>query len=148
MQKILILSIFLFLTLFFHQRASAQCEEFAQSECKSELGTYLHDGNYNATVLTQGQHIELVKTFYAGLNHRIVVCGANDLPDVLFEVLDADRNVIFSNKDEDYTMIWDFTVETSQQLIVSVTIPISQDEKFAKNGCIAILLGFSKDTDN
>ncbi len=127
--------------------AKSQCEEFAQSECKSELGNYLHDGNYNATTLTQGQHIELVKTFYSGLNHRIVVCATNELPDILFEVFDGDRNLVFSNKNEDYTMMWDFAVETSQQLIVSITVPISSDEKFAKSGCTAVLLGFSTGSD-
>ena len=61
------------------QTASAQCKEFAKTTCKPDLLPYVHDGIYNATVLSEGETVELYKTFYSGQEYRIVVCADNDL---------------------------------------------------------------------
>ena len=35
--------------------ASAQCKGFAKKICKLELIPYIHDGNYHAAILTEGE---------------------------------------------------------------------------------------------
>ena len=47
------------LSLLVPGEAAAQCKGFAKSLCKKELGAYLHDGNYHAAVLVEGEEAEL-----------------------------------------------------------------------------------------
>jgi len=122
----------------------AQCKAFAKGTCKPELDPYIHDGIFNATELSEGESAELFKTFYSGQEYRIAVCGDGNLPPVQFEIMDSDRNVLFSNKEADYARVWDFKLEASQQLIVSIQVT-TDDNKVANEvakGCVAVLIGF------
>ena len=125
------------------QSAQAQCKVFAKTTCKAELLPYVHDGIYNATVLSEGETVELYKTFYSGQEYRIVVCGGEELPPIEFQILDGDRNVLFDNKNAGLTQIWDFKLSASQMLVVSIQVQTSDgmsDE--IKSGCVAALVGF------
>ena len=68
-------------------QGQSQCKSFAKKVCKTELIPYIHDGNYNAAILTEGEDAELYKTFYAGQNYRIYICGSDALPDIEFQVI-------------------------------------------------------------
>lgn len=125
------------------QSAKAQCKTFAKTTCKTELLPYVHDGIYNATVLSEGETVELYKTFYSGQDYRIVVCGGEELPPVEFQILDGDRNVLFDNKDADMTQVWDFKLGASQMLVVSIQVQTSEEmSDEIKSGCVAVLVGF------
>jgi len=103
---------------------NAQCKGFAKKICKVELSPYIHDGNYHAAILTVGEE-------------------AVSLPDIEFRVIDSDRNVLYSNKDNEYAMTWDFRLEASQQLKIFVKVPNA--EGFPEEimpGCVAIMFGF------
>ena len=125
------------------QSAKAQCKTFAKTTCKTELLPYVHDGIYNATVLSEGETVELYKTFYSGQDYRIIVCGGEELPPVEFQILDGDRNVLFDNKDADMTQVWDFKLGASQMLVVSIQVQTSEEmSDEIKSGCVAVLVGF------
>ena len=123
--------------------ASAQCKGFAKKLCKMELAGYIHDGNYHAAILTEGEEAELYKTFYSGQNYRLAVCGADALPPVEFQVVDAYKNVLFDNKQHNGNMTWDFKLESSQQLKVVIKVPVAeQKSEYPNSGCVAIMFGF------
>lgn len=123
--------------------SNAQCKTFAKKICKEVLNPYVHDGIYNATVLSEGETAELFKTFYSGQEYRISVCGAEDIPNVEFQVLDAERNVLYSNRDNEYSKTWDFKLESSQQLIIAIQVQTSDElEEEILSGCVAVLIGF------
>lgn len=125
------------------QAANAQCKAFAKSTCKAELLPYVHDGIYNATVLSEGETVELYKTFYSGQDYRITVCGDEALPPVEFQILDGDRNVLFDNRDTDLAQMWDFNLSSSQMLVVSIQVQTSEEmSDEIKSGCVAVLVGF------
>jgi len=126
------------------QSAKAQCKTFAKTTCKSELLPYVHDGIYNATVLSEGETVELYKTFYSGQEYRIAVCGGDELPPIEFQILDGDRNVLFDNRESDMVQVWDFKLSSSQMLVVSIQVQTSDEEVSdeIKNGCVAVLVGF------
>ena len=124
---------------------NAQCKGFAKKLCKVELYPYTHDGNYHAAVLTTGEEAELYKTFYSDTEYRISICGAENLPDIEFRIIDSDRNIIYANEDNEYSRIWDFRLEASQQLKISVKVPVDEGlPEEAKQGCVAIMFGFSE----
>lgn len=127
------------------QGVNAQCKGFAKKLCKLELQGYIHDGNYHAAILTEGEEAELYKTFYSGQNYRLAICGSETLPPIEFQVVDAYKNVLFDNKDQNMTSKWDFTLESSQQLKVVVKVPVStQKTEFPNSGCVAIMFGFQE----
>ncbi len=122
---------------------NAQCKGFAKKICKAELSPYIHDGNYHAAILSVGEEAELYKTFYSDTDYRITVCGGVNLPDIEFRVIDSDRNVLYSNKDKDFSMTWDFKLESSQQLKIAVKVPTAEGlPEDINSGCVAIMFGF------
>ena len=125
----------------------AQCKGFAKKMCKPELAGYIHDGNYHAAILTEGEEAELYKTFYEGQNYRIAVCGSlSSLPPIEFQVVDAYKNVLYDNTASNTDVTWDFSVESSQQLKVVVKVPVSDPQpEFPNSGCVAIMFGFQEE---
>ncbi len=120
----------------------AQCKNFAKKICKQELAPYIHDGNFNAAILTEGEDAELFKTFYAGQEYRISICCEESLRKVEFKVFDVDKKLLYTNANNNYATSWDFKVEATQQLIIVVKIP--SDEKntdIPTSGCVAIMFG-------
>jgi hypothetical protein len=121
---------------------NAQCKNFAKRVCRLELTPYIHDGNFNAAILTEGEDAELFKTFYAGQEYRIAVCGSESLQKVEFQVMDVERRVLYTNASKKYSLVWDFKVEATQQLIITVKVhdnPKSAD--VLASGCVAIMFG-------
>lgn len=123
--------------------AAAQCKGFAKSLCKKELGAYLHDGNYHAAVLVEGEEAELYKTFYSDLDYRLVICGADGLPPIEFTVVDATGKELYSNREGGLTNIWDFKLEASQQLKIMIKVTtFGIKDELPASGCVAIMFGF------
>ncbi len=124
----------------------AQCKGFAKKICKLELDPYIHDGNFNAAILTEGEEAELYKTFYSGQQYRVAICASAALPQVEFKIIDVNNTVLYNNKSNDFSPTWDFKPEASQQLKISVKIPSDgNDPEDIKSGCVAIMFGFKMD---
>jgi hypothetical protein len=143
MRRIYYLIPFVFALIFFNNVVSAQCKGFAKKICKLELIPYIHDGNYHAAILTEGEEAELYKTFYSGQDYRLAICGSDALPDIEFQVVDAYKNVLYDNTEHNKSRIWDFNLEASQQLKITVKVPTSNSEsEYPASGCVAIMFGF------
>jgi hypothetical protein len=120
-----------------------QCKSFAKKVCIPELGAYTHDGNYHAAVLVEGEEAELYKTFYSDMEYRVAICGEDKLPSVEFRVLDANKNVLYSNKDANFARTWDFKLQSSQQLKLVVKVnSFNKSGETPASGCVAIMFGF------
>ena len=121
---------------------NAQCEQFAkQNIWKTKLYPYIHDGIYNTQKLTQGETVELYKTFFSGQDYRILICADNNLPKIEFKILDVNRNIIFDNKENNLSNIWDFYFNTNLQTIISIHVPANNNVN-KQLGCVAILIGY------
>jgi len=141
-----VLKIFLALTILLLSASSslnAQCKAFAKKECLPLLAPYTHDGNYHAAVLVEGEEAELYKTFYSDMEYRVAVLGEGKLPSIEFRILDENKNVLYSNKDDNYAKTWDFKLESSKQLklVIKVT-PFNKPGDIPASGCVAIMFGF------
>ena len=124
---------------------NAQCKGFAKKICKVELTPFIHDGNYHAAILSVGEEAELYKTFYSDTDYRISVCGSDDLPDIEFRIIDSDRNILYTNESRDYSRVWDFRLQSSQQLKIFVKVPNTEGvPDDILSGCVAIMFGFQE----
>lgn len=122
---------------------NAQCKQFAKKICKVGLKPYQHDGNYHAALLIEGEEAELYKTFYSDTDYRIGVCGAVNLNDIEFKIVDSNGKVLYNNKYHDFEWKWDFKLESSQQLKIVVKVPVVDTEAIEPaEGCVAIMFGF------
>jgi len=122
---------------------NAQCKQFAKNTCKSGLDPYQHDGNYHAALLIEGEEAELYKTFYSDRLYRIGVCGAPNLSQIEFKVVDTrSGKVLYDNSEHEYDWKWDFRLESSQQLkiMVKVLVPDGMVDE-PEEGCVAIMFG-------
>lgn len=143
MKRIIATLIFAIALLGFNQ-ADAQCNSYAKKKCIPSLNPYIHNGQLNSTSLTPGETAELIMSFYAGQEYRVLTCSQEVLGDVWFRILDAQHNQLFNSKDakEKY---FDFNVKSTQQLIVEVNVP---DQKashgIVEQGCVSVLVGFKK----
>ncbi|MGQ1786603.1 MULTISPECIES: hypothetical protein [unclassified Saccharicrinis] len=124
----------------------AQCAGFAKNIGKAKLNEFVHDGNYNATILGAGETAELYKTFFAGQKYRVAISKIENLPDIHFRLVDKENHILFDNKEHDFADVWDFTVETTQMLILK--LKVLDDYNNAENttkGCVAVLFGIEKE---
>ena len=122
---------------------NGQCKSFARKTCLPELGTYTHDGNYHAALLVEGEEAELFKTFYSDMEYRLAICGEEALSRIEFIVVDANKNVLYTNKDTNYSKTWDFKLQSSQQLRVIIKVNSTAQQGAAPaSGCVSIMFGF------
>ena len=146
MRKVYLLFLIVFIAAFSTTDSYSQCKGFAKKICKLELMPYIHDGNYHAAILTEGEEAELYKTFYSGQDYRIAICGTDALPDIEFQVIDSYKNVLYDNTNNDMSRIWDFKLEASQQLKIALKVPVSGEQaEYPASGCVAIMFGFKEE---
>jgi hypothetical protein len=142
MRRFSVYVFFVVLLVGIHGKADGQCKAFARRVCKLDLEHFIHDGNYHAAILTEGEDAELYKTFYADQTYRIAIC-ADILPAIEFKVMDIQRNILYNNRENDFSNTWDFRLESSQQLMISISVPGSEPGSEPGSGCVAILFGLS-----
>ena len=127
----------------------SQCKGFAKKKCLPALKPFIHNGQLNSTTLMAGESAELVMTFHAGQQYRVMICAQQSLKKVSFKLMDMDREILFSSEDQNDAKNWDFNVKATQQMIILVSVPRAGKHDAAKltgtlsiSGCVALLVGF------
>jgi len=127
----------------------SQCKGFAKRKCLPELKPFIHNGQLNSTTLMEGESAELVMTFHAKQQYRVLICGQESLDKVSFIMMDMDREILFDSEDEGNSTLWDFNVNATQQMIILVSVPKPKKHSNAniagtlvQSGCVALLVGF------
>jgi len=138
-----------FLTIAFSSPdACAQCKSFVKNGCAPQLTPYIHDGNYQAVMMSEGEEAEVYKTIFAGQQYRLLVCVDQSLPNVEFVVTDIRRTVLFDNRKNDHAKFWDFKADASQQIKITIRIPKPKKqtgiEPKLNAGCVGLLFGLKE----
>ena len=122
---------------------SSQCRSFTKKKCLPELDGYVQNDNFNSAVLIPGDEAELLLTFYADKDYRLLVCGHPVLGELEFEILDTDDELIYTNKDsEEVETMFDFKVASTQQLIVRIRVPeANRSGSLIHEGCVSVMIG-------
>ncbi|MGB0422692.1 MAG: hypothetical protein ACPGED_00145 [Flavobacteriales bacterium] len=122
---------------------SSQCRSFTKKKCLPELDGYVQNDNFNSAVLIPGDEAELLLTFYADKDYRLLVCGHPVLGELEFEILDTDDELIYTNKDsEEAETMFDFKVASTQQLIVRIRVPEADGSgTLIHEGCVSVMIG-------
>lgn len=142
--KMKYLKIILPLLLLVPFAGSSQCRSFTKKKCLPVLDGYVQNDNFNSAVLIPGDEAELLLTFYADKDYRLLICGHPVLGKLEFEVLDTDEELIYSNKDSEDPddNMFDFKVASTQQLIVRIRVPESEGTgALIHEGCVSVMVG-------
>ena len=135
MKSIITLFIFLFITSI----GIAQCDEIAQSSEANFTTEYISDGQTYRALLVDDQIAEFSSVFFGGTHYRISA-ASNSQKGIIFNVLDQNRNVLFTNADYQNAEYWDFTVESTINCIIEAQL----DQTVQNSGCAVLLIGFKQ----
>ena len=140
--SVLAMTAFFLVTAFSSQDTFAQCKSFIKGSCIPQLSPYIHDGNYQAVIMSEGEEAEVYKTIFAGQPYRLIVCVDDILPSIEFVVSDIHRNILFDNRKNGNVKVWDFKFDASQQIKVTIRIPKSSKQGAGERelfGCVGVL---------
>lgn len=122
----------------------SQCRNFTRDQCMNLLEGYISNGQYNGAVMFEGEEATMMQTFYSNQNYRVVVCAQKVISDsIYFEVMDYHNQVVYSSE-KTRSPIFDFNVESTQQLKIRIVVPNGQrtEQQLKQNGCVSVLIGF------
>ncbi len=120
------------------------CRTFAKKKCLPEILPYVHDGQYNVTTLAPGESAQMYMTFYSGQEYKVIACADDALGEkVILRIKDANNRILYDNSKNNYANWWSFNVKASQQLIIEVSVPATNNEADKNSvGCVSIMVGF------
>lgn len=122
-------------------KASAQCDTIASVCAKHIISSFISDGQqYRSLLLNPDETAEFKTTFFGETVYRIAACSGLTDGNLIFNIYDQDRNIIFSNKDYKNAPYWDFKVKST----VEVTIEAKLDPTNSGSGCAVLLIGFKQ----
>ena len=131
--------ILLIVAIVFSLSTNAQSITF--KNCSDLLNDdYISDGQEYIAELAENNVAKFYCTFYGGSQYRIIACSdIKDYP-LILTVYDAEKNLLFCNKDHQYTNYWNFLFASTIDCIVEIEF---EEEKWLKQE-VKLLIGFKQ----
>ncbi|PKP09807.1 MAG: hypothetical protein CVU09_09255 [Bacteroidetes bacterium HGW-Bacteroidetes-4] len=131
------------LILFISNGVTAQdCFEFYQTECVSPPSKFTYTINpASCSFKLKPGNQELISfVFDDEKDYRILICAAPVFNNVIqFDIFNEHNNMLYSNKDNDFSLQVEFSSMKSQAVSFVVTVP--DMEYFSdSSGCVGILI--------
>ena len=124
----------------FASHAQELCGTIAD-RCEKHITTqYIPDGQFYRALLQGDEQAEFNLTLFGGTIYRVAACSGETDGILIFQVLDKDNNVLFTNKDQGNAPYWDLSVANT----IDVRMEAGLDPSKAGSGCAVMLIGFKK----
>ncbi len=109
--------------------------------CDSFLNSgYVSDGQEYIAKPDENNKAIFHTTFYGGSQYRIVACSdVKEIP-LLLSVYDTEKNLLFCNKNYDYTPYWNFTFTSTIDCIIEIEF----DNEILIQNEVMLLIGFKE----
>jgi hypothetical protein len=117
-----------------------QCDSIANM-CAKHIGTtFISDGQqYRSLLLNHEEYSEFHATFFGETTYRVAGCSGTSDGNLIFNIYDQDRHLLFSNHHQRNMPYWDFKVKSSLEVIIEARLdPL----KNPGSGCAVLLIGF------
>ena len=108
----------------------------------TENSIYISDGQVYRAFLQDDESAEFNTTFFGGSTYRIAVSAGQREDYVIFDILDEQDMLLFTNADQGNAPYWDFKVTNTIQCKVQTRL----DPNKKSSGCAILLIGFEKKT--
>ena len=102
---------------------------------------FLTDGQSYKYFLGEDETSEIITTLYEGITYRIATTAGLEDNYMIFELLDEQRNLLFSNVNHNNAPYWNFKLENT----IECTIEAKLDPNRKINGCAQMIIAFKKD---
>jgi hypothetical protein len=136
---ILALSFFAIVTF---GQLKAQCDSIANICAKHIIATFVSDGQqYRALLLNSEETAEFHSTFFGETVYRIAACSGTSDGNLIFNIYDQNRNLLFTNRNQKNAPYWDFKVKSTLETVIEAQLDATKN---AGSGCAVILIGFKQ----
>ncbi|MEI8136379.1 MAG: hypothetical protein WCH21_03530 [Bacteroidota bacterium] len=141
MKKFIIALSFVSISVCFNQ-LNAQCDTIANICAKHIISTFISDGQqYRALLLNSEETAEFQTTFFGETIYRIAACSGTSDGNLIFNIYDQDRHLLFTNKDKKNAPYWDFKVKSTLETIIEAQLDANRNPG---SGCAVMLIGFKQ----
>lgn len=121
---------------------NAQCDTIANICAKHIISSFVSDGQqYRALLLNSEETAEFHTTFFGETIYRLAACSGTSDRNLIFNIYDQDRNLIFTNRNQRNAPYWDFKVKSTLETTIEAQL---DGMKNAGSGCAVILIGFKQ----
>ncbi|MEQ8324285.1 MAG: hypothetical protein RIC15_09860 [Vicingaceae bacterium] len=120
--------------------------------CPPSTDNFKLNGQSRSALMYKGQKSQLNVIFYDDQDYRISICPESILGDqVSFKIKDGKtQDVLYNNQDEDGTLIFEFSCEQTQRLILEIEVPDDGEGggnklsklKSTSSGCLGVLIEY------
>ncbi|MBA3664813.1 MAG: hypothetical protein H0W61_11485 [Bacteroidetes bacterium] len=126
----------------FLNKATAQCDTIANICAKHIISTFISDGQqYRALLLNSEETAEFHSTFFGETTYRIAACSGTSDGNLIFNIYDQDRNLLFTNRKQKNAPYWDFKVKSTLETIIEAQLDANRNPG---SGCAVLLIGFKQ----
>ena len=123
-------------------KLNAQCDTIANICAKHIISTFISDGQqYRALLLNSEETAEFHSTFFGETTYRIAACSGTSDGNLIFNIYDQDRHLLFSNHTQKNAPYWDFKVKSTVETIIEAQLDVNKNPG---SGCAVILIGFKQ----
>lgn len=120
----------------------SQCDTIANLCAKHITNNYISDGQqYRAMLLNAEETAEFHTTMFAETIYRFAACSGLKDGNLIFRVLDKDRNILFSNQNYRNAPYWDFKPKSTIDVIIEAQL---DPDRNPGSGCAVLLIGFKQ----
>ncbi len=141
MKKFILGLSFVILTLCFN-KVNAQCDTIANICAKHIISSFISDGQqYRALLLNSEETAEFHTTFFGETTYRLAACSGSSDGNLVFNIYDQDRHLLFTNRNQKNAPYWDFKVKSSIEAIIEAQLDANKNPG---SGCAVILIGFKQ----
>ena len=118
---------------------------FAQNSSKENCASYLNsgfvsDGQEYLAKLDENNKAKFYTTFYGGSQYRIIACSDIEEYQLILTVYDTEKNMLFCNKDYNYSPFWNFTFTSTIDCIIEIEF----DAENQLTDEVMLLIGFKE----
>jgi hypothetical protein len=123
-------------------KLNAQCDTIANMCAKHIIASYISDGQqYRSLLLNSEEYAEFHTTFFGETTYRIAACSGTSDGNLIFNIYDQDRHLLFSNRNQKNAPYWDFKVKSTVETIIEAQLDVNRNPG---SGCAVILIGFKQ----
>jgi hypothetical protein len=121
---------------------NAQCDSIANMCSKHIISSFVSDGQqYRSLLLNSEEYAEFHTTFFGETIYRIAACSGRSDGNLIFNIYDEERRLLFTNRDQRNAPYWDFKVKSTVETIIEAQLDVNRNPG---SGCAVILIGFKQ----
>ncbi len=123
------------------------CVYYHEYFCKFPNSTYFYSGQSRSALFAFGMTSEFKIVTFGNEDYHISICYERKFKNVRMRIIEdnADKTVLYDNKDFDYQTTMTFTNNVARKLIIEVSVPEDLSGKEGQDlHCLGVLIHFRK----